>query len=116
MQSMPVLECPCGRISVFPNYPSCWYRQRSCRLTSWNDVESIHENPEIGRKRVFADHLDRQHVGGPRSQARCREVGMLGSFRERIRVDVLHEGSVQEYASDPGLRPAGADPADPRPG
>src|SRR5712692_8773698 len=41
---------------------------------------------------------------------------MLGPLRKRIRIDVLDEGSVQEYPSDPGLGPAGADPADSRPG
>src|SRR5256885_4793494 len=53
---------------------------------------------------------------GSRRQAVYKEVGMLGSFRLEVRIEVLDEGSIQEDARNPGLRSAGADPADPRAG
>src|SRR5712671_7228486 len=50
-------------------------------------------------------------------QAIFEEVGMLGTFRLRVRIEgVLDDGSIQGYAGDPALRSASADPPDPRPG
>src|SRR6266853_6495556 len=52
-----------------------------------------------------------------RIQAIFEEVGTLGSFRLRVRIEgVLDDGSIQGYAGDPALRSASADPPDPRPG
>src|SRR5258708_5458613 len=42
--------------------------------SSRHDVEGIHQNPEIGRCRVLAKHLDREGVG-PGGQALGGEVG-----------------------------------------
>src|SRR6266851_9604846 len=53
---------------------------------------------------------------GSSSQAACEEIGMLRPFRLEVSIEVLDEGSIQEYAGDPALRSAGADPADPRSG
>src|SRR5207247_4331804 len=50
------------------------------------------------------------------SQTASKEVGMLGSFRLEIRIEVLDEDSIQGYAGHPALRSARADPADPRSG
>src|SRR5690349_19924415 len=79
---------------------------------SGNDVKCIYQNPGIRGDRIFADHLDRQRVR-PCGQAGCGEVGVLRAFRLGIRVEVLHEGPIEEYAGDPALRSTGADPADP---
>src|SRR2546430_12841643 len=45
----------------------------------------------------------------PRSQAACREVGVLRPFRLGVRVEVLDEGSIQEDAGDPALGSARAE-------
>src|SRR6267142_340877 len=84
-------------------------------LASWNDIEGIYQDPRIGRNRVLADHLDRQRMG-PGGQASYREVGVLGSFRLGVGIEVLDEGSIEEDAGDPALGAASADPADPGPG
>src|SRR5213082_1043759 len=87
---------------------------------SRDDIKRIHQDPEIGRKRVLAYHLDRQGMSaGSQATSKevgAKEVGVLGAFRLEVRIEVLDEGSIQEDAGDPGLRSAGADPADPRAG
>src|SRR6266700_3244820 len=81
----------------------------------WDDIKGVDLDPEIRRRRILASDLDRQSMGSG-GEAGCSEVDVLWPFRQGIRIDVLDEGSVQEYVGDPRLRPAGADPAHRRSG
>src|SRR5882672_824976 len=85
---------------------------RSSRVKSRNYVVGINQDPGVRRGRVLAHHLDCQRVVSSGEPVR-RVVGVLGSFARSERIEFLDEDTIERYAGDPGLRTAGADPADP---
>src|SRR5260221_11821289 len=61
---------------------------RASRFGSWGDIKRIDQDPAIRRKKILVvHHLDRQRMSSG-SQATYREVGVLGSLRPEVRIEV----------------------------
>jgi len=87
------------------------------RRRRWVDVKGVDHDGDTRRGRVLRSrHFDRQGMAHG-SQARQGVDDRLGYVPLGIRVEgVGNDASIQDYAGDPGLGPAEADPADRGPG
>src|SRR5438034_534644 len=80
-------------------------------------LEPVHHDEGRSRERVLvAGHFDRQGMTRVGQSLLRGEYFRLDLFRGRIGIDERRHDSIQRDASDPGLGPAGTDPADPRSG